>query len=447
MTFNKLLNFFDKKIISRARNKIIQRFVSENNLMAEREKKEKKRITENRPHEVYYFHQVDDPYSLLILPTLEELKNKYSIKLSCILVGEAPKETIHEPNMYELHCLNDVRNMAYWHGIDNQIEGYPSAETIQDANKILSSCDEKDFVNLAISVSRSIWLKDSDALENYLSVNMKSDGEVRNAIQEGNNIRKESGYYFGSAFHYGGENYWGVDRLNHLEDRLTELGLKKIDSEDYIVKRKEIHLNKDNIDRKLILNFYPSLNSPYTYISFPRVKSLVQKYSLNIVTKPVLPMLMRGMSIPRYKVKYILSDAAREGRKYGIKIKDVYSPLGEPAETAYSLFPKIDELGKGFDYIQGLTKASFHDGINIGDKTFLKDLVNQLDLSWENVSTELNSDIWRTILKDNLEDMYSGNCWGVPSFQLTDEDGKNSFYQWGQDRLWIIENEVIRRLN
>ena len=43
--------------------------------------------------------------------------------------------------------------------------------------------------------------------------------------------------------------------------------------------------------------------------------------------------------------------------------------------------------------------------------------------------------------------MYFGNCWGVPSFKLTDEDGKNSFYQWGQDRLWLIENEVIRRLN
>ena len=447
MTFNKLLNFFNEKIISKGRNKIIQRFVSENNLLAQRKKKEKKRITENRLHEIYYFHQVDDPYSLLILSTIEELKNRYNIKLYCILVGEPPKETIHEPNMYELHCLNDVRNMAHWYGIDNQIKDYPPEKVIQDANKILSSCDEKSFISLAIGVSKSIWLKDSNALENYLSDNMKSDSEVRSVLQDGDRLRKESGYYFGSAFHYEGENYWGVDRLDHLEDRLTDLGLKKTDSEGYISRRKEIHLNKDNIDRKLILNFYPSLNSPYTYISFPRVKSLAQKYSLRIVTKPVLPMLMRGMSIPRYKVKYILSDAAREGRKYGTIIKDVYSPLGEPAEMAYSLFPIIDELGKGFDYIQSLTKASFHDGVNIGDKTFLKDLVNQLDLSWENVSTELNSDIWRAILKDNLEDMYFGNCWGVPSFKLTDEDGKNSFYQWGQDRLWLIENEVIRRLN
>ena len=121
MTFNKLHNFFNKKILSKVRNKIIQRFVGKNNLLAQRKKKEKKRITENRLHEIYYFHQVDDPYSLLILSTIEELKNRYNIKLSCILVGEPPKETIHEPNMYELHCLNDVRNMAHWYGIDNQI--------------------------------------------------------------------------------------------------------------------------------------------------------------------------------------------------------------------------------------------------------------------------------------------------------------------------------------
>jgi len=38
-----------------------------------------------------------------------------------------------------------------------------------------------------------------------------------------------------------------------------------------------------------------------------------------------LPMLMRGMTIPSYKGKYIISDAAREGRKYNHEIKSIYS--------------------------------------------------------------------------------------------------------------------------
>jgi 2-hydroxychromene-2-carboxylate isomerase len=153
------------------------------------------------------------------------------------------------------------------------------------------------------------------------------------------------------------------------------------------------------------------------------------------------------MSIPRYKVKYILSDAAREGRKHGININDVYSPLGEPAEMAYSLFPAIDNLGKGFDYIESLTKASFHDGINIGSKDFLRKLIEELDLPWNDIREDLGSDLWKSILKENLDDMYSGNCWGVPSFNLTDENGENPFYQWGQDRIWLIEKEIIRRLH
>jgi 2-hydroxychromene-2-carboxylate isomerase len=59
----------------------------------------------------------------------------------------------------------------------------------------------------------------------------------------------------------------------------------------------------------------------------------------------------------------------------------------------------------------------------------------------------LGSDLWKSILKENLDDMYSGNCWGVPSFNLTDENGENPFYQWGQDRIWLIEKEIIRRLH
>lgn len=447
MAFNKLLSFFNKKILARIRNKIIQRFTSEDNLLIERKKREDKRVAENRPHLIYYFHQVDDPYSILILPLIENLKNKYNIELEYILVGEPPNETIHEPSMYEMYCLNDVRNLAPWYGIDNKINSYPPNNDILNSNKILASCEGKEFINKAINISNSIWLKDYKNTTNSSEDIIVSDDEIKSILEEGNQKRIKIGYYFGSAFHYEGENYWGVDRLDHLEDRLTELGLKNNDSNKYIATRKDIEPTQRNEKKKLTLNFFPSLNSPYTYISFPRVRGLASAHSIDIVTKPVLPMLMRGMNIPRYKVKYILSDAAREGRKHGININDVYSPLGEPAEMAYSLFPAIDNLGKGFDYIESLTKASFHDGINIGSKDFLRKLIEELDLPWNDIREDLGSDLWKSILKENLDDMYSGNCWGVPSFNLTDENGENPFYQWGQDRIWLIEKEIIRRLH
>ena len=51
-----------------------------------------------------------------------------------------------------------------------------------------------------------------------------------------------------------------------------------------------------------------------------------------------------------------------------------------------------------------------------------------------------------SLLDDNLKDMYAGNCWGVPSFKITDSDGSNPFYVWGQDRMWLLKEEINKRL-
>ena len=157
-------------------------------------------------------------------------------------------------------------------------------------------------------------------------------------------------------------------------------------------------------------------------------------------------MLMRMMTIPAFKAKYIISDAAREGRKYGYEMKDIYSPIGKPARKAYSLFPIIDSHSKGFEYIDGLLKASFQDGINIGEESFLENLVIDIGLDWNKIKGSLNNPEWKKILNDNLKDMYQGNCWGVPSFKLTNPDGSNPFYVWGQDRMWLIKEEIFKRI-
>jgi 2-hydroxychromene-2-carboxylate isomerase len=59
---------------------------------------------------------------------------------------------------------------------------------------------------------------------------------------------------------------------------------------------------------------------------------------------------------------------------------------------------------------------------------------------------DLNTKRWKKILNDNVEDMYAGNCWGVPSFKITDQDGGNPFYVWGQDRMWLLKEEIFKRL-
>ena len=439
--------FMSKRTIAApVRNRIMNSFSNYEAFKSVRLESEVKRQDEGRNHEVLYFHKVDDPYSHLTIQSIEKLKSSYNISFKPILVGEEDAEAIHETSLYSKYCLEDVKRIAPFYDIAFPGNSYPSKEMIYKANSILSAVNESKFSEIAIKVSFALWSGDKDTIDNLVAIFSSSKDKVIDKIIEGNKIRNDKGYYFGSAFYYENELYWGLDRLNYLEERLSELGLSTNSVKDPICSLNLSAPKHIISNKKVNLTYYPSLNSPYTLVSAKRVKELSETYPINLITKPVLPMLMRDMTIPEYKAKYIISDAAREGRKYGHEIKNIYSPLGSPARKAYSLFPNIDKAGKGFEYIYELLNASFQEGVNIGNNDYLETLINKLGLDWSIIKNDLNTKQWKHDLDLNLKDMYSGNCWGVPSFKVTDEDGGNPFYAWGQDRIWLIKEEIAKRL-
>ena len=424
----------------------MNKFSSFENFKNIRNKAELERIKEERNHEVLYFHKVDDPYSHLTIQFIEKFKDEYSIDFIPILVGDENPETLHEPDLYRKYCLEDVIRISPYYGIDFNGTSYPQRTLVNKANSILASTNSDQFINVAKKVSTHLWNQDEIELSNMQKDYPCSMDEVSAILARGNQIRNESGYYFGSAFYYEKELYWGVDRLGHLEERLIELEAKKTPNNELIAPLLLNAPDKLDFGKNFNLTYYPSLNSPYTFISAKRVRELRENYPINLITRPVLPMLMRMMTIPAFKAKYIISDAAREGRKYDYEMKEIFSPIGKPARKAYSLFPIIDKYSKGFEYIDGLLKASFQDGINIGEESFLENLVVNIGLDWNKIKSSLNSTEWKKILNENVEDLYEGNCWGVPSFKLTDPDGGNPFYVWGQDRMWLVKEEIFKRI-
>ena len=460
MIKNRLINFFSKKeITAPIRNKMMMNWSSEKNFYNQRKAKEKLRVKEGRPHTILYFHSLSDPYAHLTIQVIKKLISNFNIVLEIFFISEPSENFTPEKTMYRKHCLKDSKEIAPFYGLKFEAKEFYLKENEKLAYKILdhfSDINQDDYIDLIFKVSSLLWDNNIAGLNAIISNLSDKERELlsKKIIDiniKGNKKIQSLEYYFSASFHYEGENYWGIDRLGYLEERLIELGLKKNNSDKNIVKKLEKYKFDSNQiikkDNSLILEFFPSLNSPYTYISFKRVERLIDNYPIKLLTKPVLPMLMRNMKIPTHKGKYILSDSAREGRKYGSIIKDIYSPIGSPANKAYSLFPIIDSYGLGFRYLEELTKASFFYGINIGNEEFLEKLSKDLGLPWDKIRVELNSDNWRSILEKNLKDMYSGNSWGVPSFKLTNFDNSNPYYQWGQDRLWLIENEIIDRLS
>lgn len=440
-------NFMVKRTVSaKLRNQGMNTFSNLDLLNEVRLKAEKKRQEENRPHEVLYFHKVDDPYSHLTIQYIEKLKSSFDIILKPVLVGEEDPKSIHEPSLYSVYCLEDAKRIAPFYGIELSADSYPKNDLIDKANSILSVVEDKDFSEVGSIVSDALWHDNETALDELAKKYNATEDVVKTKIELGNKLRNDKGYYFGSAFYYEKELYWSVDRIHHLEDRLTELGIKKELINEPICAPEITAPSILRSDRSVQLSYYPSLNSPYTYVSAKRVRELREDYPINLITKPVLPMLMRNMTIPAFKGKYIISDAAREGRKNDYAMGKIYSPIGKPARRAYSLFPIVDEAGKGFEYIDDLLYASFHEGINIGEEDYLKSLIDKLELNWSEIKKSLGTKQWKKVLDDNLKDMYEGNCWGVPSFKITDSDGSNPYYVWGQDRMWLLKEEINKRL-
>ena len=414
-------------------------------VLRKREEQEKIRKKEGRPHEVFYFHELLDPYSHITAQLINKFRSEYSVELVPLVVNEPPSKTVHEPSMYRNYCLTDAIRIAPFYGVEFPSDKLPNAQVVSLAQRILCGLERDEFISRIAEISALVWSGNELALEALMTEKTMSEETTHATISSNEQKRDEVEAYMGSTFSYEGELYWGVDRLDHLEHRLKDLGLKRNVDTNYVSERKKTNTSDIPNHSNIELEFYPSLNSPYTSISLERIKLLQSNYPIKIITKPVLPMLMRNMTIPRYKARYIFRDTAREAKKYDVPFGKVISPLGKPAERAYSLFPWIDQQGQGFEYICRLMISSFRKAEDIGVNSYLKVLIEDLGLDWKEAQKHLDTDIWKDILEKNRLIMYEGDSWGVPTFRLV--DGDKTFTTWGQDRIWLIEEEIIKRLN
>ncbi|MBM4217735.1 MAG: hypothetical protein FJ178_07825, partial [Gammaproteobacteria bacterium] len=57
------------------------------------------------------------------------------------------------------------------------------------------------------------------------------------------------------------------------------------------------------------------------------------------------------------------------------------------------------------------------------------------------VRNALSDESWRTVAEHHRNELLSTGLWGVPSFRVS---GLPAY--WGQDRLWCLEDDLIRHL-
>jgi 2-hydroxychromene-2-carboxylate isomerase len=419
-------------------SRVAASITSEKRLKRNRTMQETKRQAANAPHVVDYFHDVTDPYSHLCLQVLPGFVSRYDIALSVHLVNPAPDWAAPERAQLEAYAREDAQRLAAKAGLSFTDPGHqPSPDQLQRAGlQLAAAIDAGRFVQEAAAISAAAW-------RGELAGPSGDAGELGARLAEGSARREALGHYLGGTFHYGGEWYWGLDRLHYLEARLMELGARKPDTGEGVIFPPPVSPSGKAAGPapavRPELHYYLSFRSPYTYIVAQRAKALADAYGAELKLRYVLPMVMRGLPVPRMKGRYITLDTAREARRLGVPFGKIADPVGKPVERGYSLLPWAREQGRGFEYCHAFLAGVWSQGVDAGSDAGMRQIVEAAGLDWADARPHLETDAWRAEAEANRAEMVSLGVWGVPSFRV----GK--VITWGQDRLWLVEDELKKQ--
>lgn len=386
------------------------------------------------PGTVHYFHQADDPYSDLAAQTLSPLVERYRIRLEPHIVSAPDDAAAPERARLKKYAFRDAARLARRYGLtypDGASE--PASEAAATANAQLAHAIANDrFVESAPSISAALW--------QGATSNAPASGEsaTRQMLAEGDGLRRKFGHYLSGMFYFDGEWYWGVDRLHHLETRLRQENLVREPAAPRIAPYQEMMLDgSPATGAKPLVEFWFSFRSPYSYIAAPRLHRLAAHYGAEVRWRFILPMVMRGLPVPRAKSRYIMLDVKREAALLDIPYGTMVDPRGEGILRALAVLHYSIQKGKGAAFVESGLAAAFADGIDMATDKGLMRTAERAGLSVADVKAALNDAGWQPLAEKNRKALFDAGLWGAPTYRI---DGGPA--HWGQDRLWALEEDL-----
>ena len=399
-------------------------------------------------HVVTTYIRPDDPYSLLLLRRIRDLVDAYdvTIDLKVVVGGSSPE---YFPAAAELadYARRDVALLASMLG--EPFADKPSMQFLYGVAAMSAiTAEGEDFdtaLESLVDLTEAFWAGDESRLAEAVAPLNPIRLEEARQIAEHNRTRLlEAGHYNSAMLNYGGEWYWGIDRLHYLTERLDRLGLRRSARSDAGKRLRSIitvlnpplppEVRKEGSGT---LEFYHSFRSPYSYLALERTFRLADCFGLDLDIRPVLPMVLRGLPVPRSKRMYIITDVNREAKRYGVPFGRIADPLNA-AEACIALFIEAKEKQHDREFLLNVGRAAWAEGIDLTDSGALATVAARSGLGREQVSAALGSDAARDYAAANRDRLHGAGLWGVPSFRTGGLD------LWGQDRLGVLTHHLMQ---
>lgn len=386
-----------------------------------------------------------DPFSLVLLQALPDLTHRFDIQFRFHTIWRQPGEMFPEPGMWLEWAIEDASKLAELYGLMGPARAQPPTEAELEAcrNRLLAAEQSADYLQLATDFLKALW---QDQIEAPVSKGGNSTGKLEQRLEHNEQRLLELGHYQGGMIHFRGEWFWGIDRLDHLERLLIREGRARDPATTPLwhktwatVGLEAVPFDTCHPAREQALEVFFSIRSPYSYLGLERAVMLAKAWNIPLRLRPVLPMLMRGQPVPDTKKWYIFQDTKREASKLGLPYGFVADPLGAGVERCYALFDYARSSGREIDYMRSYARAVNAEGIRSETDAGLRIIVERAGLNWQKAKLFLTDQSWRDWAEVNRKAMYEHGLWGVPSFRY------GNVSCWGQDRLWLIEEEIRKR--
>ena len=426
------------------RSWLVRFLCSEKLLRIRRRGHEFRRSIRGRPHVVSVFLELDDPYSYLLCNYLPELASHYDIELKLYLTEAITGALRPAPELYPEYALSDCRRLARELGIPFLDKG--ASPPVEHRRSLLDALaareSQEDFNTELLEAINAYWRGDSAAVASRAeeaSDNVSAEGMLARNQQ----LLERLGHYNTAMLHYGGEWYWGVDRLHYLVQRLDELGAA---TEPGLAPRIASIRQVMTVDLPVRppataqelppLELFFSYRSPYSYLAINRIAAIADAFGVELVLRSVLPMVMRGMQVPRAKMIYIVLDASREARRLGIPFGKAADPVGDGIKRCMAVYRYAVSERKGLDFVVNATRAIWSKGIDVASDDGMRKVTAKTGLFWPEVVEAMQNENWADEVHDNRASMMASGSWGVPSVRIGD------WISWGQDRDWLVARHL-----
>lgn len=399
-----------------------------------------------KKHVVSIFLQLDDPYSYLLGHYLSPVVQRYnSVDFRFFVCQALRGEHMPEPALLAEYAVSDCRSLARELGVAFLDKGdAPAVEHRRALLEFLAAEQvEQDFGQTMISALTYYWRGDVEGVARMIGRTYGESAETSVLIGRNQLLLRKMGHYNCATMHYAGEWYWGVDRLGLLIERLDKFGLNRFGEAVPEVASLEqaIHLNlpatpPSSATALPALEYFHSFRSPYSYIGLQQACSIADAFGLRLEIKPVLPMLMRGLAVPRLKEDCGMRDAKREATRRNVPFRRVSDPLGLGVERCMAAFKYAKEQSRQRDFVIEVGRAVFSEAIDVATDEGMQKVAKRAGLDWPELQTAMRSDEWRDdelMVRQQLSDI---GLWGVPVFKNGDHA------VWGQDRGWLIARQI-----